>query len=257
MSEANKRQVAGTHYQTGGLQHWDLCAMYGWDYFQGQITKYVMRWKTKHPTPEKRLDDLKKARHFIDKYIEEVEKGTPMPAIADHSADLPMLPSGAMARMYLNSLVRDRIAPSAWVGFTFEGDKENMRMFRCNDCRAHFALDECSIPCEHHECGEADAPAPWNLPSVTPPSADHAEWAQAVARVEQRGTHEAPEWVVKYRTAAKPDEDKELRVAAVDLHQAERTARKVAYQLHGTAADEFHVITILEVGKEEPDVARA
>jgi hypothetical protein len=40
---------------------------------QYQITKYVMRWKDKHPTVEKRIEDLKKARHFLDKYIEDAE----------------------------------------------------------------------------------------------------------------------------------------------------------------------------------------
>lgn len=71
MSKANDTQVGGTHYnQKDKPQHWDLVQMYGWDYFQGQITKYLMRWKTKHNTPEGRLEDLKKARHFLDKYIE-------------------------------------------------------------------------------------------------------------------------------------------------------------------------------------------
>ena len=68
---ANERQEGGDHYQTGDKpQHWDLAIMYQWDPFQYQITKYVMRWKDKHDTPEKRLVDLKKARHFLDKYIE-------------------------------------------------------------------------------------------------------------------------------------------------------------------------------------------
>lgn len=68
---ANDRQVAGSHYQQEGLpQHWDLVVLYNWDYFQGQITKYLMRWKDKHPTPQQKLQDLEKARHFLDKYIE-------------------------------------------------------------------------------------------------------------------------------------------------------------------------------------------
>ena len=48
--------------------------MYGWDPFQYQITKYVMRWKDKHTTPEKKLEDLKKARSFLDKYISVYEQ---------------------------------------------------------------------------------------------------------------------------------------------------------------------------------------
>jgi len=69
--EANKRQEGGDHYQKlGERQHWDLVIEYDWDYFQAQVTKYLMRWKTKHKTTEKRLEDLAKARHFLDKYIE-------------------------------------------------------------------------------------------------------------------------------------------------------------------------------------------
>lgn len=63
-------QVGGNHYNEGDKpQHWDLVLMYGWDYFQGQVIKYLMRWKTKYEQPEKRLEDLKKARNFLDKYI--------------------------------------------------------------------------------------------------------------------------------------------------------------------------------------------
>lgn len=71
-------QVGGDHYQQGDKpQHWDLVVTYQWDYFQAQITKYLMRWKTKHTTPEKKLEDLKKARSFLDKYITEYERFLP------------------------------------------------------------------------------------------------------------------------------------------------------------------------------------
>lgn len=76
MSYDHGTQVGGNHYSKGDLpQHWDLAVWYRWDPFQYQITKYVMRWKDKFPTREKRLEDLKKARNFLDKYIQEVEKG--------------------------------------------------------------------------------------------------------------------------------------------------------------------------------------
>lgn len=61
---ANDRQVGGSHYKAK-TQHWDIVAEHDLDYFQGQITKYVMRWKKKNG-----LQDLEKARHFLDKYIE-------------------------------------------------------------------------------------------------------------------------------------------------------------------------------------------
>lgn len=87
---ANSRQEGGTHYRTadGKPQHWDLAIMYGWDPFQYQITKYVMRWKDKHDTPAKKLEDLKKARHFLDKYIENYEQYLALPV------DAPMFPGG-------------------------------------------------------------------------------------------------------------------------------------------------------------------
>ena len=63
---ANDKQVGGTHYANdSGKQHWDIVAEHDLDYFQGQITKYVMRWKKKGG-----VQDLKKALHFLEKYIE-------------------------------------------------------------------------------------------------------------------------------------------------------------------------------------------
>jgi hypothetical protein len=35
------------------------------DYFQGQITKYLFRWKYKNG-----VEDLQKALHYMEKYIE-------------------------------------------------------------------------------------------------------------------------------------------------------------------------------------------
>jgi hypothetical protein len=65
---ANNRQVGGSHYKGRGLQHWDLVALFEWDYFQGQIIKYVMRWKEKAG-----LQDLEKGFHVYEKYIEIVK----------------------------------------------------------------------------------------------------------------------------------------------------------------------------------------
>lgn len=63
---ANDRQVGGSHYKhEGAVEHWDIVAQWNLDYFQGQITKYVMRWRQKGG-----IQDLEKARHFLEKYIE-------------------------------------------------------------------------------------------------------------------------------------------------------------------------------------------
>jgi len=61
---ANSKQVGGQHYKTP-IQHWDYVVANDLDYFQAQITKYVTRWKKKGG-----MQDLQKAKHFLDKYIE-------------------------------------------------------------------------------------------------------------------------------------------------------------------------------------------
>ena len=68
MSSANERQVAGNHYKQadGGEQHWDrMWRLYGRGYFVGCTTKYMERYHLKNG-----VEDLKKARHFLDKLIE-------------------------------------------------------------------------------------------------------------------------------------------------------------------------------------------
>jgi len=66
-TNANERQVAGTHYRAT-IQHWDYVWANDLDYFQAQVTKYVTRWKKKNG-----LEDLYKANHFLQKYIELIE----------------------------------------------------------------------------------------------------------------------------------------------------------------------------------------
>lgn len=70
MSEANERQVGGNYYSKAGKdeQHWDRVARLGLDYFQAQVTKYVERCWDKNG-----IEDLKKAVHFLQKYIEVCE----------------------------------------------------------------------------------------------------------------------------------------------------------------------------------------
>lgn len=90
MSSANDRQVGGNHYKTGGEEHWDRVWRLKLDYFQGQITKYVERWRFKNG-----VQDLHKARHFLDKYIELVEKDEAPPDMAAiQKVKGPLTPTG-------------------------------------------------------------------------------------------------------------------------------------------------------------------
>lgn len=67
---ANDKQVAGSHYQRGSLQHWDVCAGFRIGYLEGCCTKYLIRWRDKNG-----LQDLQKAEHFLEKLIEMVDVG--------------------------------------------------------------------------------------------------------------------------------------------------------------------------------------
>ena len=62
---ASKFQEGGAHYKRCPIQPWDYTIANDLDYFQGSIIKYVTRWKDKGG-----IEDLRKARHFLDKYIE-------------------------------------------------------------------------------------------------------------------------------------------------------------------------------------------
>ena len=62
---ASDRQVAGTHYVTLAMQPWDYIAANNLGYFEGNVVKYVSRWRDKGG-----VDDLRKAAHYLQKLIE-------------------------------------------------------------------------------------------------------------------------------------------------------------------------------------------
>ena len=71
---ANETQVAGSHYQTE-YQHWDaVLDILENRYLEGQVTKYVTRWRKKNG-----VEDLRKALHFLDKLIEAFTEGRVAP----------------------------------------------------------------------------------------------------------------------------------------------------------------------------------
>jgi len=67
---ANDVQIAGTHYKDKSIQPWDYIVANKLGYLEGNIVKYVSRWKDKGG-----IDDLRKARHYLDKLIEVSDGG--------------------------------------------------------------------------------------------------------------------------------------------------------------------------------------
>lgn len=65
---ANDHQVGGEHY-AGDIQPWDAVIAWGLGFLDGNVVRYVARWRKKNG-----VEDLKKARHYLDKLIETEEK---------------------------------------------------------------------------------------------------------------------------------------------------------------------------------------
>lgn len=67
MTNTNDVQVGGNHYRFESIkiQPWDYIAANDLDFFQGNVIKYITRWKLKGG-----LQDLHKAKHVLEKYIE-------------------------------------------------------------------------------------------------------------------------------------------------------------------------------------------
>ena len=61
-------QIGGSHYKTG-IQPWEYIEANNLDFFEGNVIKYVTRKKGN------RLEDLEKARHYIDYLIEREKDG--------------------------------------------------------------------------------------------------------------------------------------------------------------------------------------
>ena len=63
------KQVGGSHYKGMAIQPVEFIHRNGIGFVEGCCIKYLCRWKQKNG-----VEDLKKARHFIDMLIEMEEK---------------------------------------------------------------------------------------------------------------------------------------------------------------------------------------
>jgi hypothetical protein len=58
------KQIGGNHYQLA-IEPWDYVVANNLGYLEGNVVKYISRWKTKGG-----VQDLEKAQHYIEKLIE-------------------------------------------------------------------------------------------------------------------------------------------------------------------------------------------
>lgn len=99
--KADKTQVGGDHYkQEGGEQHWDRVARLKMSWYSANVTKYMERWPLKNG-----LQDLYKARHYLEKQIEVEEaklRSTPAkmePSAMEKAFFYDQDPTGQIYRM--------------------------------------------------------------------------------------------------------------------------------------------------------------
>ena len=66
---AINEQIGGTHYRDKAIQPIEYILANDLGFCEGNIIKYVSRYKDKNG-----IEDLKKAKHYLEFLIEEVEK---------------------------------------------------------------------------------------------------------------------------------------------------------------------------------------
>jgi len=71
--KANDKQVGGQHYKQMGVEPWDVVETWPIEqqigYYRGGALKYIMRMGTK----DEQIQEIGKARHYMDKLIEVLE----------------------------------------------------------------------------------------------------------------------------------------------------------------------------------------
>ena len=69
--KANSYQVAGDHYAKNTIQPWDYIIANELGYLEGNIVKYITRWRDKGG-----LQDIDKVIHYAEKLkeVEEIKK---------------------------------------------------------------------------------------------------------------------------------------------------------------------------------------
>mgnify|MGYP000474468469 CR=1 FL=1 len=67
-------QVGGNHYKDLKIQVSDFVYFNNFNWFISNAIKYLSRYDKKHSEKQKQLEDLKKAKHYIDLLIEKIDK---------------------------------------------------------------------------------------------------------------------------------------------------------------------------------------
>lgn len=94
MTTANETQVGGAHYRLP-IQPWDYILANGLGFLEGNAIKYLTRWRQKGG-----VEDLRKARHYLDKLIEVAEQEVAPRALGQGVVDAEVRRSAERARRF-------------------------------------------------------------------------------------------------------------------------------------------------------------
>ena len=64
MTDAQAGRTPSYYQGTGGMQPFDVVDAFGLDFYEGNVVKYVCRWRQKGG-----VGDLRKAQHYLDEAI--------------------------------------------------------------------------------------------------------------------------------------------------------------------------------------------
>lgn len=152
-------QHGGTHYGEG-WGHWDFVAETGMDYYFGNATKYVCRWRNKNG-----IDDLKKGLTYVEKGIESHRKFGLLGCLSGPMVDrdLLLVKVTELRKIYGLSLLEHNILFKSCV-WSSEGDLQDLlSIYR-------MAIEQAGAALPYPITGPSEAPASPSLPPrVAPP----------------------------------------------------------------------------------------
>lgn len=138
LSNVNDRQVGGSHYKDcvgpcphcgKEIQHWDLFGLL--PYLVGCATKYILR----HRAKGKGREDLEKAKHYIDKILEQEYGVKPFPTVRQ-------LQDAAIERGLILRLVP---GVTCRCGRTMLSTNPGVTLAVCVACEKPSSICECSV----------------------------------------------------------------------------------------------------------------
>ncbi len=71
----NDQVVRPSHYNQGGIEVIDAITSWKLGYHEGNVVKYVARWRHKHADQKKKIEDLEKALFYLQHLIASERQG--------------------------------------------------------------------------------------------------------------------------------------------------------------------------------------